>query len=425
MAKNEIRTRFAPSPTGLLHVGGARTALFNFLFAKKNQGKFILRIEDTDKERSKKEYEKEILDSLRWLKLDWDEGPVYQSQRNDIYVKYAKKLLGKGLAYEEKGPNGQGKAIIYKNPEEAIEFEDVIRGPIRFEPETQKDIVLIKSDNTATYNFAVVVDDAEMKITHVIRGEDHISNTPKQIPLYKALGFEIPKFCHLPLILGSDRSKMSKRHGATAVSDYKQLGYLSDAFLNFLALLGWNPGDNREIFSIKELIKEFSLEKIQKGGAVFNIDKLNWFNKEYIKKIKTEKLLKILEEFVPKEWKNKPEIWKKVVELEKLRLTTLSEIKEGTDFFFNQPNYDKTLLKTPQHINKIIELLSVISDKSFSKEKIKKVVWDYAEKEGRGNVLWPFRVALTGLEKSPDPFSIAEILGKTETIKRLKNAKST
>ncbi|MBU1091779.1 glutamate--tRNA ligase [Patescibacteria group bacterium] len=414
----KIRTRFAPSPTGLFHIGNLRTALFNYLFAKKNNGQFILRIEDTDKERSKKEYENTIIESLKWLGLNWDEGPFYQSRRNNIYLNYAKKLLEKNLAYKE------GEAIIYKNPKKPIEFEDIIRGSIRFEANTQKDIVLIKSDGSATYNFAVVIDDAKMKVSHIIRGEDHIPNTPKQIPLYKALGFEIPKFCHLPLILGSDKSKMSKRHGAVLATEYKNIGYLPEALMNFLALLGWNPGDERELFSKKELIKNFSLEKIQKAGAIFNIDKLNWYNRQYIKKTGTEELAKMLSDFVPEEWTKKTEIWKKVVDLEKERLTVLSDIKEGIEFFFQKPKYKSSLLKTPQYIDKTIELLSNIPTQNFTKENIKKAVWDYAEANGRGNVLWPFRVALTGLSKSPDPFSVAEILGKEESIKRTVYAKN-
>ena len=416
--KTRIRTRFAPSPTGPFHVGSARTALFNYLFARQNKGEFILRIEDTDKERSKKEYEKNILESMEWLELNWDEGPFYQSQRNNVYLDYAQKLLKSGSAYKE------GEAIIYKNPGKAIEFEDIVRGSIRFEPETQKDIVLIKSDGTATYNFAVVVDDAEMKITHVIRGEDHIPNTPKQIPLFKALNFEIPKFCHLPLILGPDKSKLSKRHGATSVIEFKKMGYLNEAFLNFLALLGWNPGNDKELFNLDELIKNFSLGKIQKGGAVFNIEKLNWFNGRYIKKMNTNELSEKLTGFAPKEWTKDFKLFKKVVELEKERLTVLGDIKKGTDFFFNKPKYSKSLLRTPQYIDEVIKLLSNIPNESFSKEKIKNAVWGYAEEQGRGNVLWPFRIALAGKIKSPDPFSIAEILGKKETLKRLEYAKN-
>ncbi|MBU1178910.1 glutamate--tRNA ligase [Patescibacteria group bacterium] len=426
----KIRTRIAPSPTGFLHIGTARTALFNYLFAKQNNGKFILRIEDTDKERSKKEFEENILEGLKWLGLNWDEGPFYQSQRNNIYVKYAQKLLKSNLAHKE------GGAIIFKNTQEAIEFEDIIRGLIRFEPDSQKDIVLIKSDGSATYNFAAVVDDKEMKITHVIRGEDHISNTPKQVALYKALDFEIPKFCHLPLILGPDKSKMSKRHGAISVAEYKEKGYLPEALINFLALLGWNPGDDREIFNIDELLKIFSLEKAQKGGAVFNIDKLNWFNKEYLKKTPTKELAEKLKKFVSDDWRNKinsnPEYWIKITELEKDRITTLSDMGEGIEFFLNKPVFPKALLvwkkednpsKVNEYLDNLIKLLSDLNESSFTKKEIKNVVWGYSEKRGRGNVLWPFRVALTGRDKSPDPFSVAEILGKKETLERLESAK--
>jgi len=424
---NKIRTRFAPSPTGPLHVGGARTALFNYLFAKQNKGKFILRIEDTDKERSKKEFENSILESLKWLGLNWNEGPFYQSQRNDIYVNYAKKLLKKGLAYVEKGNKGTDKAIIYHNPKETVEFKDIIRGPICFKPDTQKDIVLIKSDGSAAYNFAVVVDDAEMEITHVIRGEDHIPNTPKQIPLYKALGFKIPKFCHLPLILGSDKSKMSKRHGAVSVMEYKNQGYLPEALINFLGLLGWNPGDDKELFSMNELIRIFSLEKIQKGGAVFNIEKLDWFDKEYNKNIPKKEFNERVSDYLGKgheKWKkDNPKKWEGIVNTRKTTMRRVPDIKNILETASQKPNYPKSLLKTPQYIDETIKLLEALSPQSFSKEEVKKAIWDYAEKEGRGNVLWPFRVALTGLEKSPDPFSVAEILGKKETLERLEHAK--
>ncbi|MBC7074377.1 glutamate--tRNA ligase, partial [Candidatus Parcubacteria bacterium] len=328
ISPGKIRVRFAPSPTGYLHIGGVRTALFNFLFAKKNQGVFILRIEDTDKERSKKEYEENIMESLRWLGIEWDEGPdkggpfgpYRQSERGEFYKKYLQKLLNEGKAYycfctkEEleaerqyllslgQAPRYSGKCrnlpkeVVEKNLKEKKEsvirlkvepqkvvFFDLIRGKIEVEAELLGDFVIAKSLTEPLYNFACVVDDYEMKITHVIRGEEHISNTPKQILIQKALGFPQPQYAHLPLILAPDRSKLSKRHGAVSVWEYKKMGYLPEALLNFLAFLGWNPGTNREIYSLSALIKDFSLERIQKSGAVFNQKKLDFLNGFYIR----------------------------------------------------------------------------------------------------------------------------------------------
>ena len=249
-----VRVRFAPSPTGFLHIGGIRTALFNWLFARHHQGRFILRIEDTDRARSSKEYLEQILQDLTWLGLDWDEGPHFQSQRLQLYQKYAQTLLTKGLAHKD------GEAVILKVPDQAYEFNDLIRGPIKFEPGTIKEQVLIKSDRTPTYNFACCIDDYQMQVTHVIRGEDHISNTPKQLAIYEALKFPAPQFAHIPLIVAEDRARLSKRKGAMPVSFYKKEGYLPGALFNFLALLGWSPGDDREILSQEEMINAFSLE---------------------------------------------------------------------------------------------------------------------------------------------------------------------
>lgn len=334
----EIRTRFAPAPTGPLHIGGARTALFNYLFAKKNEGVFILRIEDTDPERSKPEYEKDIIDSLKWLGIEWDEGPdiggnygpYRQSERLNIYKKYLEKLLAEDKAYycfcsEEEleaqrqyqlsigeAPRYSGKCanlskeevekyleegrpsiIRFKVQPKKIEFEDLIRGKIEFDTSLMGDIAIAKNLTTPLYNLAVVIDDFEMKISHVIRGEDHISNTPKQILIQEALGFPRPEYSHLPLILGPDRTKLSKRHGAVAISEYKKDGYLPETLINFMAFLGWNPGTEREIYSMPSLIKEFSLERIQKGGAIFNIKRLDFLNSFYIRQRSLEKLTEL------------------------------------------------------------------------------------------------------------------------------------
>jgi len=438
----KIRVRIAPSPTGLFHIGTARTALFNFLFTKKHKGSFILRIEDTDKQRSEKKYEKDILDNLKWLELEYDEI-YYQSKRTKIYRKYIEKLLKDGKAYKD-------EIIWFKNPNKKIVFNDLIRGEVEFDSSTFGDFSLAKDLDTPLYNLTNVIDDSEMKISHVIRGEDHISNTPKQILIYQALGLDIPKFAHLPLILGPDKSKLSKRHGTVSVKDYRGQGYLSEALINFMALLGWNPGDNKEIFSLKELIKEFSLEKVQKGGAIFNIDKLNWFNSYYIKQLPIGELTELCAPYLIKaglvipKFKTKqnppayggyfPEIsyeknLQKIIKLEKERMNKLSEIGDNTEFYFKQPKYKASLLKWKDMNKKeIIESLnaseSLLCDvKDFKKENIENILMKKADKKDRGRLLWPLRVALSGKEKSPGPFEIGEILGKKQTLERIKFAK--
>lgn len=420
-------TRFPPSPTGPFHVGNARTALFNYLFTKQNHGKMLFRLEDTDKERSKKEYEEDIIENLKWLgiELDFKNFPR-QSERSKIYKKYLQKLLDENKAYLDE------KAVRFKNPNKKIKFEDLIRGEIEFDTSELEDFVIAKNLDEPLYHLAVVVDDFEMGVTHVIRGEDHISNTPRQILIQEAIGAPRPIYAHLPLILAQDRSKLSKRkHGeSVSVSFYRKNGYLPEALVNFLALLGWNPGTKQEIFSMEELIEKFDIKKVQKSGAIFNLEKLDWLNKQYIKKIPTKDLAKMLLEYLSEK---KPDSWEKIVELEKDRISKLSDIsdiKEGIGYFFEEPVYNSALLiwkdsnkeKTKIHLEQIVKILCDIPENNFIKDNIKNAVWDYAEKQGRGNVLWPFRVALSGLDKSPDPFTLADILGKIKTINRLKNA---
>ena len=521
----EVRVRLAPSPTGALHIGLARTALFNYLFAKKYQGSFILRIEDTDVERSKQNFEKDIKESLIFLGIEWHEGPARQqhlgtslvtasqeeigdygpyrqSKRGRIYQKYIKKLLDEQKAYfcfcskeeleaqrqylmsigEPPGYLGkcrnlspeaveknlkQGKSFIirFKTPAKKITFFDLIRGKIEFETKLLGDFSIAKDLTSPLYNLACVIDDFEMKISHVIRGEDHIPNTPKQILLQEALGFSRPKYAHLPLILGKDRTKLSKRHGATAVSEYKKQGYLAEAMINFIALLGWNPGTNKEIFSMASLIQEFSLEKVQKSAAVFNPQKLDWLNGFYIRAKSQDKLTELClpylvksglitpyfktEQYPPgygarlvsqkfKIKETEEEILfddlKKIVSLYQERLKKLSEISELTDFFFKEKlDYPKKLLRwrtmEDKEIKKILDkvkkLLNKIKSNDWTKEKIEAVLLKEAEKIGagdRGKALWPLRVALTGKEASAGPFEIAEILGKQKTLERLKEA---
>jgi len=459
----KVRVRFAPSPTGLLHVGAARSALFNYLFAKKHKGKFVLRMEDTDLERSEKKKKKDIVEGLKWLGIKWDEF-YKQSERIEIYTKYLQKLLDSGRAYKK-------EIIWFKNPNKKIVFHDLIRGKIEFDSSTLGDFSLAKDLKTPLYNFAVVVDDYEMRISHVIRGEDHISNTPKQILIYEALNLPIPQFAHLPLILGPDKTKLSKRHGAVSINDYKKQGYLPEAMVNFMALLGWSAqGPNNqnkqeeEIFSLKELIEKFSLKKIQKAGAVFNIEKLNWFNGYYIRKISTDKLIRLCipylikngliepkfkskqyppayggysveEEYIIGKTKEKIKLekLKKIIGLEQERMKKLSEVGELTEFFFKEPRYKADLLKWKNmpkkdikaSLDKLEEILSNTEEKKFVAENLKKILMSVANELGdRGKLLWPLRVALSGRKASPPPFEIAEILGKEKALKRIKYAQN-
>ena len=451
--KKEVVTRFAPSPTGFMHMGSVRTALFAYLFARQNGGKFILRIEDTDKERSKKEFDDAILDAMKWLGLGYDE--IYrQSERNAVYRKNIEKLLKEGKAFiskETASPTtpsvgtdtppragGEGKraeVIRFKNPNKKVKFTDLIRGDIEFDTTELGDFVIAKSIDEPVFHLAVAIDDYEMGITHVIRGEDHISNTPRHILIFEALSAPTPTFVHLPLVLAPDRTKLSKRkHGEiVSLEYYRKLGYLSDAIINFMALIGWNPGDDREIFSLSGLVKVFDLSKVQKGGAIFNVEKLNWFNKQYLQKLKPEQVLIRLKSFVPA---NRFPTNDRLAELMVERVSALGELQALVDagefdYFFSDPMYDKSALlwkgkgdyeKVKTRLEAVKKILEDSLTETFDKDKVKEVLWPYAEKEGRGEVLWPLRVSLSGKEKSPDPFTLAAILGKEETLARLKTA---
>ncbi|MCR4284362.1 MAG: glutamate--tRNA ligase [Parcubacteria group bacterium] len=441
-SQEKIVTRFAPSPTGPVHLGSARTALFNYLFSKQNKGKMILRIEDTDPVRSKLEYEKDIIDGLDWLGIKYDEF-YRQSERKEVYKRYLKKMVEEGTAYiskEEPKEEGQRSEVIrFKNPNIKIKFNDLIRGEIEFDTTELGDFVVARDMESPLYHLAVAVDDFEMGVTHIIRGDDGISNTPRQILIQGAIGAMRPIYAHIPLILGPDKSKLSKRHGAVSVNKYREEGYIAEAIVNFLALLGWSPqgkdGTNEEVFYMDELIKKFDINKVQKSGAVFNIDKLNWINKQYIRNAPLDNLADVLFDFLSddlkKEAEEKPDLWKRVTALEIERIEKFSDIKDSVDYFFQAPDYEKEMLnwkdekdinKTKSHLEYIVKILCDIKDSDFSKESIKDLIWGYADKEGRGNVLWPFRVALSGRQKSPDPFILSEVLGKEETVKRLKNA---
>ena len=436
MKSKEIpRVRFAPSPTGYLHVGSARSAIFNLLFAKKNDAEIILRLDDTDRQRYKEEYEEDIKEGLDWLDIKFD---VFykQSERKDIYKKRIQQLLDNDYAYISKEKNikdGQKAEVIrFKNSGQKVIFKDLIRGEIKVNTEDLGDFVIAKSLNEPLYHLASVVDDIDMNITHIIRGEDHIANTPRHILLTKALGGKEPLYAHIPLILAPDRSKLSKRHGAVSLNTYRQQGYLPETLFNFLATLGWSPqskhsqgGTNQEVLSRQELLDKFSLEGIQKGGAVFNIEKLKWLNKEYLKKIndeeKNSEILRIFEEY---NYRQKEKIIKLVpIIIERISVwQDLEEmIKDGEfDYFFKRPVVDKEMLGETKYLSDLIKLITDLNEKDFSADKIKTQVWDFASKKGRQEVLWPFRFILSGKKKSPDPFTIAEILGKKETLERLK-----
>ena len=461
--KKKVRVRIAPSPTGLLHVGTARTALFNYLFAKKNNGDFILRIEDTDKERSEKKYEEDIVESLKWLGLAWDEGPVRQSERTEVYKKYLEKLLEGGHAYwcfctkddleaqresqmtnghapkysghcrevsldeaEKRLGSGKDAVLRFKVQEKEILVKDVVRGKVQFDTSLLGDFVIAKSFDEPLYNFAAVIDDHEMNITHVIRGEDHLANTPKQILIQEALGFDRSEYAHLPLILAPDKSKLSKRVGDldATIQSLKKHGYMPEAVLNFLLLLGWNPGDEKEAFSLEESVKKFDFKKVQKGGAIFNEEKLNWFNSHYIREADIGRLANMAKEFVPKEFADSS-MFEKALEIERERMKWLTDFEELAGLFFKLPDYPASKLKwktsdvktAGKHLEKVLGIMEESLGNGLEGR-----VMGYADAEGRGDVLWPLRVALSGQEKSPGPFEIIEVIGREEAIGRVKEA---
>ncbi len=425
-----VRVRFAPSPTGNLHIGGGRTALFNWLYARAKAGKFILRIEDTDKLRSKEEYVDEILNSLKWLGFDWDEV-YYQSRRFDIYTELAQKLLREGKAYTEKSLERQGEAVIFRVTPQQVKINDLIRGEIKFDAALIKDQVLIKSDGTPTYNFACVVDDAMMEITHVIRGDDHISNTPKQVLLYNALGFKLPEFAHLPLIMGIDGGRLSKRTGATAISDYHKLGYLPQALVNYLLLLSWAPGNNRELIALKEAIELFDLSGVNKTAATFDLKKLGWINNQYLKNEDSEKLAdEIIPMLIAKGYINKDNFDRNyIVSLVKLfqpRMSVVNDFPEWADFFFMEElKIDPAAAE--KHLNKdlsrefklLLERLRALKDFDIVsiEESFRSLV---AELGIEAKVLiHPLRVALTGKTVGPGLFEAMYYLGLERISKRL------
>ena len=439
-----IVTRFAPSPTGLLHGGNYRTAIFAYLFARAHGGKFIVRIEDTDRERSKKEYEENILDALAWLGLDYD-AFSRQSEHISAHTDALQTLINTGHAYvspeEAKDGSGVIKEIVrFKNPNKKVVFEDLIRGRIETDTTDLGDFVIAKNISEPLFHLANVVDDAHAGVTHAIRGEDHIANTPRQIMLYEALGYPVPQFAHLPLVVDASRAKFSKRRGAKPITYYREQGYLPSAILNFLALIGWNPGTEQEIFTKDDLVAQFSLDRIQKSSGFFNPEKLDWFNKEHLKKLSLDEQRMGVEQYIPEEIKKLPGYSHEVLLRAHSSLVDhinyFGQIKEFAEkgdiqYFFEDPSYpkEKLLWKDEQdakkilaHIRHSMDTLETINDADFSAEHIKEKIWDYATEQGRGSVLWPMRYALSGREKSPDPFTLAYILGKETTLRRLRAA---
>jgi glutamyl-tRNA synthetase len=463
---SDVRVRFAPSPTGALHIGGVRTALFNWLFARHFNGKFILRIEDTDQTRSTDESIKIILDGMTWLGLDWDEGPFRQTERMDIYKEHVDLLLKTGKAYycyctpEEldarrkaamaagKPPKydrtcrsltspvaGRTPAVRFLSSDEGQTIvRDMIRGAVTFENQQLDDLIIQRSDGFPTYNFAVVVDDVTMKISHVIRGDDHLNNTPRQIQLYQALGYEPPEFAHLPMILGSDKTKLSKRHGATAVTEYIDLGYLPEALVNYLSRLGWSSGD-QEIFSRQELIEKFSLDTVGKAPSVFNPEKLLWLNHHYIQQADAGRLAGLVLDLLKKDGivkqGSEPDMdwFKKLVTMLTERSHTLVELKTGAlPFLLEEITMDdKARIKhlTPDVAPLLSELINRLkSIEHFTHDELEKVFNALVAEKGikLGKLAQPVRVALTGGTVSPGIFEVLEVMGKEKAIKRIEAA---
>lgn len=476
---SEVRVRFAPSPTGYLHIGGARTALFNWLFARKMGGKLILRIEDTDTERLKEDSVSQILTSLKWLGLNWDEGPeaggecgpYYQSERRELYSKYAQQLLDEGKAYycfctpadleaerekqraakqpfryartcrdldpevaKARAAAGEPYSVRIKIPTEgSITVHDLIHGDVTFNMDQFDDFVIVKSNGMPTYNFAVVVDDHLMGMTHVLRAEEHLSNTPKQLLIYEALGFEPPKFGHMPMILAPDRSKLSKRHGATSVEEFRAQGYLPEAIINYLTLLGWGPGDEREIFTLEETVKLFELEQMSKKAAVYDTKKLTWMNGQYLSELPLEKILPEAETFfikdglVTKEWlaENK-EYFAKLVDTVRVRVKTLQEVADASAYFFKDVEaYDEKGVakhfkpEAAELLEKCIAALE--ADEVFDLTSTEAIYNKIAADNGLalGKVIHPTRLALTGRTVSPGMFDVMVLLGKEKTLARM------
>ncbi|MGH9369875.1 MAG: glutamate--tRNA ligase [Thermoanaerobaculia bacterium] len=457
------RVRFAPSPTGSLHVGGARTALYNLLFARHEKGTFLLRIEDTDVERSREELSAQILSAMQWLGLEYDEGPYFQSKRYDLYRAAAERLIAEGKAYrafetpeeldtERRKAEAQGRAYRYsgagraippeeserraragerhvvrlKMPAETIVVHDLIRGPVEFPPDALDDFVLVRSDGHPLYHFCVCVDDADMRITHVLRGDDHLANTPKHVALFRALGAAVPQFAHLGMILGTDRKKLSKRHGAAAVEDWREAGILPEALFNFLALLGWAPGEDREILSREEMEREFTLDRVGASPSVFDPEKLLWMNAQYIAAMPAEELLARALPFTPAGAPDR-RVALRAIELHRTRARTAAEMGRALSAYARDPEeYDADGMKkqvkpeTPGQLERLLERLEVQED--WSVAAIEAALRETAESLGipAARLIHPVRLGLTGMTVGAPLFDVVALLGKETALRRLR-----
>ncbi|MFA5888821.1 MAG: glutamate--tRNA ligase family protein [Candidatus Paceibacterota bacterium] len=439
---NKVITRFAPSPTGHFHVGGIRSALYNFLFARQNNGTYILRSEDTDKERSRREYEDEFLELFEWLGLKHDLF-FRQSDRLEIHQKYIQKMIEGGFAYiskETPTEEGQREEVIrFKNPNKKITFNDLVLGDITVDTTDLGDFIIARDINEPLYHLTAVIDDFEMGITHVIRGQEHTPNTARQILIQEAIGAPRPIYAHLPLILNKERAKLSKRDESVLPAiEYKRLGYLPDALLNFMALNGWNPGGEQEVFSLSELIEKFDISKIQKGGGVFNPEKLDWLNKEHMKLMpESERNQEILSRLKNNSINGDEKFLQKLCPIIFDHISKWGDIDEMVrggelDYYWSPPQYEKDLLfwkgnqtpeETKKHLQFVLNVLENTPEESFlGSEEIKNLLFDYATQNGRGEVLWPLRVAMSGRDKSPDPFTLIYIMGRDETVSRINQA---
>ena len=423
-----IRVRIAPSPTGSPHVGTAYIALFNYIFAKKHGGEFVLRIEDTDRKRYVPEAEAELLEALEWLGLKYDEGPIRQSERLELYQKYAKELVEKGAAYEDEG------AIRQKVPQEGeTKFIDLVRGEIVFENKNLDESVLLKSDGYPTYHLAVVADDHLMGITHIIRGEEWISSVPKHILLYQALGWELPKFAHLPLLRDSKRAKLGKRFGDASLGRFKDEGFLPQALLNYLALLGWTHPEQKEIFDLKEMAERFEFKDVNKAAPVFDLEKLKWMNGVYIRSLDTSELNSKLKVQSSKVAKVDDEYLEKIIPLVQERMKTLKEFEELTTFFFEESKVDPKLLvqkgRTADETANVLKTISneqlATSNLSWKSEQLEEICRNFVKDSSNWNakdLFMTLRTALTGRKVSPPLFETMEVLGREKTLSRLQKA---
>jgi glutamyl-tRNA synthetase len=438
-----VITRFAPSPTGFLHGGNYRTAIFAYLYARQQKGQFILRIEDTDRARSKPEYEENIVESLRWLGIEWDTF-ARQSERLSEHQTALRHLIESGHAYESRETSPEGKESIlirFRNPGGTVSFNDLVRGTITTDVTDLKDFIIARSINEPLFHLAVVVDDGAMNITHIVRGDDHIANTPRQILIQRALGLREPTYAHLPIVLGTDRAKLSKRRGAKALTEYRDAGYLPEALFNFLALIGWNPGTDQEIFSRDELIEVFNFSGIQKHGAIFNEDKLRWFNREYLLKMSpddfaTYAIPTLSDALAAHNLSANENMIAACIPMIRERISISDDIRTMAeagefDYYFKKPIVDMRRIpyKTDapadaaKHLRHIYDVLVKCPENAVrNAEHIKALVWDYANEVGRGSVLWPLRYALTGAERSPDPFTVMTIIGIPESCARIRAA---